>query len=245
MGRILNTSRLAAIVTMGVLSAGCSSSAGDTEVQRPTIVVTTSILGDIVTHVVGDQAAISVIMPLGADPHDFAPSARQATDMEQADLLVVNGAGFEAGMEDLIDNVADAGTLIFTAADEVELLTIGDGDTPDPHIWTDPDRMSDLVEPLVEAILTADIVADEAALRASGDAYADELVRLGDDIDVALASIPAADRVLVTNHEVFGYFADRFDFDVIGAVIPSLNTSAEPSAADIERRSRRSWRRRS
>ena len=117
----------------------------------------------------------------------------------------------------------------------MELLTIGDGDTPDPHIWTDPDRMSDLVEPLVEAILTADIVADEAALRASGDAYADELVRLGDDIDVALASIPAADRVLVTNHEVFGYFADRFDFDVIGAVIPSLNTSAEPSAADIER----------
>lgn len=219
---------------VGLLGAACSSSSGDDAAQRPSIVVTTNILGDIVSNVVGDQVEVSVVMPLGADPHDFAPSARQATEMEQADLLVINGAGFEAGMGNLIANVADAGTPIFTAANEVELLNIGDGETPDPHIWTDPDRMSDLVEPLVDAIVAADMVDDVAALRASGDRYAETLLGLGVDMDDVLSSIPDDTRVLVTNHEVFVYFADRFDFEVIGAVIPSSNPSAEPSAAEIE-----------
>ncbi|MEP6297956.1 MAG: zinc ABC transporter substrate-binding protein, partial [Ilumatobacter sp.] len=92
-----------------------SDSASDTDqnssatADRPRIVVTTNILGDIVSAAVGDQADVEVIMPLGTDPHDFAPSARQAESMEDADLLIVNGAGFEQGMLDIVANVSDTG----------------------------------------------------------------------------------------------------------------------------------------
>ena len=86
----------------------------------------------------------------------------------------------------------------------------------------------------MHAIVDDEVVDDIDALRSSGDTYAQRLVRLGTDIDDLLSDIDADQRVLVTNHEVFSYFGERFDFEVIGAIIPSLNTSAEPSAADIE-----------
>jgi len=120
------------------------------------VVVTTSILGDIVREVVGEQADVEVIFPLGADPHDFEPSASQADAMAEADLLVVNGAGFEEGMLDVIDAAEDAGAPVFAFADHVELLEAGGEDehageeedehAEDPHIWTDPSAMVGAVE---------------------------------------------------------------------------------------------------
>ena len=121
--------RVLSLALFVLASCGNGDAAGD---ERPTVVVTTNILGDVVQQVVGDLADVEVIMPLGSDPHDFAPSTRQAEAMAEADLLVVNGAGFEEGMADLID----AGAPTFTFADHVEL--IGD----DPHLWTDPSRMA-------------------------------------------------------------------------------------------------------
>jgi hypothetical protein len=105
------------------------------DVELPMIVVTTNILGDIVTQTVGDLAEVEVIMPTGADPHDFAPSARQAESMENADLLVVNGAGFEEGMLSVIEQVESSGTPVFTFADQIDLIEF-DGD--DDH--SDDDR---------------------------------------------------------------------------------------------------------
>ena len=120
-------------------ACGDDTASGD---DRPTIVVTTNILGDVVGAVVGDAASVEVVMPVGADPHEFAASARQAEAMADADLLVQNGAGFEAGMADVIDNAADAGVEVFTLADHVELLD------DDPHVWTDPSRMAEGVQAL-------------------------------------------------------------------------------------------------
>jgi zinc/manganese transport system substrate-binding protein len=79
--------------------------------------VTTNILGEVATAAVRTQADIEVIMPLGADPHDCAPSARHAESTENADLLIANGAGFEEGMLDLIANVSDTGTQVFSFAE--------------------------------------------------------------------------------------------------------------------------------
>ena len=194
---------------------------------RPTVVVTTSILGDVVGAVVGDVAKVEVVMPVGADPHDFAPSARQAEAMAGADLLVQNGAGFEAGMDDVIDNAADADVEVFTFADHVELL----GD--DPHVWTDPSRMADGVQALGARLVELEGI-DDAAISAQTDAYLAALAELEAGMDDVLAAVPAERRVLVTDHEVFGYFADRFAFEVVGTVIPSTTTDAAPSAADLD-----------
>jgi zinc/manganese transport system substrate-binding protein len=159
-------------------------------------------------------------MPAGADPHAFAASARQAEAMTEADLLVVNGAGFEAGLEPAIDAAREAGVEVFVAADHVELRQLGDG--ADPHLWTDPARMVDVVEALADRWPGA------------GEGYADELRALDEEIEGLLAPIPADRRVLVTNHEVLGYFAERYGFEVVGSVIPSLTTSSAASAADVE-----------
>lgn len=217
------------------MAAGCSDgdsgAGGGSAGGLPQVVVTTTILGDVVRQVVGDQAEVSVVMPEGADPHEFAASARQAEAITDADLLVVNGAGFEQGIDDVLDAATDGGTPTFAFADHVSLRQLDGSD--DPHLWMDPVAMGDAVAALGDALAAVEGI-DAAAVVDAADAYRAELAALDAEIEALLAPIPVEERVLVTNHEVLGYFADRYGFDVIGAVVPSLSTSAEPSAADVD-----------
>lgn len=288
MRKILTLSQVVAVCSLGVLAVACGSddTASDSTVSGapaatsggsttaasdgdlPAIVVTTNILGDMVSEVVGDLAEVEVIMPIGADPHDFAPSAQQAEAMENADLLVINGAGFEEGMLAIIEQVESSGTPVFTFTDQIEMLEFdsehsddeeqpdektadeehsdeeiasegsveeehSDEGSVDPHIWTDPTRMITAVEAFGDEFAGIDGV-DGAAVKSQVKAYVEELTVLDSEMENTLATVPDDQRVLVTNHEVFGYFADRFVFEIVGAVIPSLTTNAEPSAADIE-----------
>lgn len=254
MRKILTLSRVAAVCALSVLTVACGSddstsdntdngdAAGTTTPadtssngELPTIVVTTNILGDIVTQAVGDLAEVEVVMPVGADPHDFAPSARQAESMENADLLVTNGAGFEEGMREVIEQVESSGTPVFSFADQVELIEFSGEEhiVDDPHIWNDPSRMITAVEAFGVEFASLGGV-DAAAVEAQVQSYVDELTALDAEMEDTLSTIPAEQRVLVTNHVVFGYFADRFSFEVVGAVIPSSTTNAEPSTAEVE-----------
>ena len=225
----IRLARSVATVTVAMFAvAGCGSdTSSDDGDDRPTVVVTTNILGDVVEAATDGLVRVQVIMPVGSEPHDFAPSARQAEAMEDADLLVTNGAGFEAGMTGVIDNVADSGTPVFAFADEVEIV---DGD---PHFWTDPSLIDAGLGALGLRLADLDGI-DDKALERNIDTYRSELDALQDSIEQAVATIPEQQRILVTNHEVFGYYAARFGFDVVGAVIPSLSTDAEPSAAGLE-----------
>lgn len=268
---------VALLAACGDDSNGDSSGNGDV----PSIVVTTNILGDVATEVVGeDSATIETIMPPGVDPHEFEPAPRQAEAMMDADLLVVNGVEFEEGLLDLIDQAEAAGVEVFTFADHMNLLETGDdghdhedeesheegdghvdhgegehrGDhgedahgheeheeqddghehgPEDPHIWTDPSRMAGGVEALGEAVTQLDGI-DPGAVQDQAAAYAQELRDLDGEIESLLAGIPEDQRVLVTNHEVFGYFADRYGFEVVGTVIPTSSTQAEPSGAQLD-----------
>jgi zinc/manganese transport system substrate-binding protein len=213
------------------------------EGDQPSIVVTTNILGDVVSAVVGDLAEVEVVMPIGADPHDFAASVKQADSMENADLLVVNGAGFEQGMLGVIDSVASSGTTVFAFADAVELLPAGDEDDGhaaedghgafDPHLWTDPVRLSAGVRALGARLAQLEGI-DAKLLAQQVDAYVGELGAVDAQIADDLAVVPDQDRVLVTNHEVLGYFADRYGFEVVGAVVPSLTSNAGASSRELE-----------
>lgn len=207
---------LTLIGAAALVSACGDDDAGDE--GATTIVVTTSVLGDVVDQVVTDDSIeIDVVMPRGADPHEFAASARQAEAIADAGLVVVNGAGFEHGLE---DTLARAGRT-FTFTEHVDLL---DGD---PHFWTDPTRMATAVEALGAEL-------DELGIAHDAAAYVEELEALDAEIEALLVPIPQADRVLVTNHEVLGSFADRYGFEVVGTVIPGGTTGAAPSAADVE-----------
>lgn len=213
------------VAAVAVTTAGCTTAGSD----RPLVAVTTNILGDVVTEVVGDRADVMVLMPPGGDPHSFEVSAQQAARLRSADLVVENGLGLEEGVAHHVRAAADDGVPVFTAGDAIDTLewTTDDDSGPDPHFWTDPARMVDVVEALDDEL-------DAVGIDAPGtEAYTDRLDALDADMTAAFDTVPADRKALVTNHHVFGYLADRYGFRVVGAVIPSGTTLASPSAADL------------
>ncbi|MGR0162136.1 zinc ABC transporter substrate-binding protein AztC [Paenarthrobacter nitroguajacolicus] len=226
----------AAIVTLAALAglflSSCSQ-AGTPE--KPQVVVTTNILGDVTKEVLGDQADVTVLMQPNADPHSFEISAQQSALMGNADLVVSNGLGLEEGLQQHLDRAAKAGAPVLAAGDVVDVVPYSSGDAegaPDPHFWTDPAAMIDVVDAVEGAARDIEGI-DATRLASSAAAYRDKLTQLDAEMTRAFAAIPEERRALVTNHHVFGYLAKRFDFQVVGAVIPGGTTLAAPSAADL------------
>ena len=242
-----------ALTVAGVLLAGCgdddaaeADAVGDGEgVEQPTVVATTSILGDVLESFAGGQLAVITIMPVGADPHDFQASAQQANQMREADALIVNGAGFEVGLLDAIEAATGDGTPTFEAISAVDPIALGgggddhaDGDDhdpegQDPHFFTDPARMAASVDAMAGFLVDNLDGIDAEVLRSSADDYIAALEALDADVEATLAAVPPEQRVLVTGHGVFGYFADRYGFDVVGTVIPSGSTTDGASAGAL------------
>lgn len=230
--------RLPGAVTAAALAASVLVACG-ADGERPSIVVTTNILGDVVTRLVGDAADVQVLMRPDADPHSFGISAREAGDMQQADLIVANGLGLEEGLGSNLDNAREEGVEVLEVGDLVDPLpyVVGDdeGDA-DPHFWTDPGRMIDAVG-VIESRLSG-TVGTVGTVGTAAAAYRDELVELDRLVEDSLGSVPRDRRTLVTNHHVFGYLADRFGYEVVGTVIPGGSTLAAPSAGDLRDLSR-------
>jgi zinc/manganese transport system substrate-binding protein len=224
-----------------VVLAGCA--VGPTPTAAPgqkTVVVTYSVLGALVKDLVGDQADVVVLMPNGADPHEWQPSARDVETVMRADLLIENGLGLEAGLAGTFEQAAAAGVRRFVVTDHVPVRTVGAGEgadpsdpdqaagAKDPHVWLDPPTMRQALEALAPelAALGIDVGARLADEEARLEALDAELRR-------TLEAVPEADRLLVTGHESLGYFADRYGFTVLGSIVPGLSSQAEPSAGDL------------
>ena len=250
---------LAGLATAAMVLAACGDDGGERSTPttlvdgKPLVVVTYSILGDVVSQLVGDAATVQVIIPNGQDPHDYAPSAQDVELMRGAALVVANGLDLEEGMEDAIHGIEDDNIPVFFATDHVTLRELGEdekaahdgekaeddhghGDdhghdhgSEDPHIWTDPLVMKEMAPALATELETRlGVQLDDrlAAVEAAMDA-ADAEVR------EVMAAIPAGECRLVTGHESLGYFADRYGCELIGAVIPSLSSTAEATAKDL------------
>ncbi|MFK4789982.1 zinc ABC transporter substrate-binding protein AztC [Microbacterium sp. ZW T5_56] len=218
---------------MTIALTGCSSEARE---DRPRIVVTTNILGDVVRNLVQDEAEVAVLMKPNADPHSFELSAQEAEMLHDAQLVVSNGLGLEEGLQHNLEESIAVGVPQFIAGDVIDVLAYA-GDGPgagkaDPHFWTDPARVIDVVDALGPVLIDT-VGLPEAEVAANIASYRDELVDLDAAMTDEFATIPAERRALVTNHHVFGYLAERFDFRVVGAIIPGGTTLAAPSAADL------------
>lgn len=248
-GMVLNIARgtgvAAAALLAGAGLVACSSSDGS---GTPTIVVTHSLLGDVVEEVVGDEVEVEVIMPAGADPHEFEPSAAQVAAIAEADLVVANGLDFEQGLTDALDDAEEAGVPVLSLGEQLDPLPLDEHDHQDehgheddhdheggldPHWFTDPARTAAAATLVGDAVVEQVDGVDQAAVEDQAAGYAAELEALDAEVADLLADVPEDDRVLVTDHEVFGYFADRYGFEVVGTVFPGATTLAEPSSADL------------
>ncbi|MDT0344002.1 zinc ABC transporter substrate-binding protein AztC [Streptomyces litchfieldiae] len=207
--------------------------------QGSGVVVTTNILGDITRQVIGDEAEVTVLMKPNADPHSFGISAQQAALIEDASLVVYNGLGLEEGVLRNVQAAQDAGVATLEVGAQVDPIDFGHtaDDTagqPDPHFWTDPRRVRTAVETITDHVVAEVEGVDAEAVRANAEGYLEQVDELDAWMDESFAAIPPERRSLVTNHHVFGYLAQRYDFEVVGAVIPSGTTLASPSSSDLD-----------
>ena len=148
--------RLLVVLASSLLATSCSANRGPSHAtdDRPTIAVTYSVLGSLVSELVGEQARVTVVIPDGQDPHDFEPSAKDIEAINEADLIVSNGLNFEEGLTSVLDSADNRGVPHFVVTDHVT-TRVGDGSTTtDPHVWLSPHAMVEMIDDLSTTINT-------------------------------------------------------------------------------------------
>lgn len=230
--RMIPKTALSLVCLVGLLPA-CSSSEPDAS-ARPNIVVTYSVLGSVVSDLVGDAADVTILIPDGQDPHDFQPSARDIETINNADIVVSNGLDFEEGLEDVLASAIENGVSVYMIG---ENITVREPDEDhaeedghahgagDPHVWLSPLSFTEALPSLADAINSA------TGLSIDETTALDQLTQLDDEITDVIGGISSC--VMVSGHDEMGYFADRYGCTVIGAIIPSFSTTSEATAKQI------------
>jgi zinc/manganese transport system substrate-binding protein len=277
------TTRLASILAGTLLLAACGGAEDAAPTPQPapapapapapgpeepalpplSIVVTTSILGDVVAAITGDDATVRVLMGPGVDPHVYEASAADAAAMRDADLVIANGLLLEERLVSVLEAAVEDGVRVLSVGEEVDPIEfsfkIADGHShdhghshghshdhghshgddedhdhgdEDPHFWWDPMRMA-LATELIGLALTD--VRPEIDWSARVATYNAELMAVHEEMVALFATIPDAKRRIITNHDSLGYLAARYDFEVIGTVIPGSTTSAATNSRDFAR----------
>ena len=195
----------------------------------PDVLTTTTILADVARNVAGDLLTVGSLLPTGADPHSYQPVPQDATKIDQSKVLIVHGGGYESFLDALLENGGGPNKLI-EASTGVRFLSDEQG--TDPHVWLDPNNVIVYVDNIREGLTQYDPDGAEV-YQANASAYIDQLTELDAWINGQVAQIEPQRRVLVTNHESLGYFAERYGFTVVGAVTPSFSSNAAPSAQQM------------
>jgi manganese/iron transport system substrate-binding protein len=220
--------------------AGTNQSPSEPASGRPLrLVASTTIVGDVVRNIVGPQADLQILIPPGVDEHNFQYTPEDVARVADADLVFINGAGLETFAKPLMENASGQARLV-AVSDGIALLQAGEntsgsdhaGQAGDPHVWTDPNNVITWAKNISEALAGRDS-AHAAEYRANAASYSEKLVELDRWIQQQAAQIPPENRKIVTDHQLFTYFADRYGFQQVGAVVPSYSTSAEPSAKEL------------
>ena len=246
---------VSAFVSLIVL-ASCSSASDPTSTNEsiiettsdsvvaelPVIAVTYSVIGDIVSQLVGDRANVKVVVPDGQDPHEFQPSAKDIEIVNNAALVVSNGLEFEEGLEEVLESITDSGGNIFMVGEHITVRKIEDGGEHggevgndhgdkhaggDPHLWLSPATLLEMLPALTSALSEA----TGADLSAEATILTKKLQDLDQEVELMINSLGECN--LVSGHDELGYFADQYGCKVIGAIIPSLTTTSEATAGEL------------
>lgn len=221
---------------------GCGSAPQSSD-DAVRVLTSTSILADITQNIAGDRLQVNSLLPIGADPHAYQAAPSDVAKIAESDLLILNGVEYEHFIEPLLEN-AGGGRIIIEAtaglkphpagghADEAEAGTGTGHEAGDPHMWLDPTLVITYVENIRDGLIRVD--AEGAGIyAANADAYIAQLKDLDKWIVEQVSAIPTERRLLVTNHEAMGYFAERYGFEVVDTILPSFSSEASASAQEI------------
>ena len=217
------------LILLTSLTTCGGGSASPSGTSASVILTSTSFLADITRNIAVDRISVISLLPVGADPHSYQPSPQDVTKIAQSKLLIINGADYEHFLEPVLENAGGERTIIEASAG---IRPREEAGSVDPHLWLDPNNVIAYVENIREGLTHFD-PDGEAVYRSNADAYIAELKNLDAWIVEQVGQIPVENRLLVTNHEAFGYFADRYGFTIVGNVIESFSSNASPSAQQM------------
>lgn len=229
----------AVVLLLGLGLVSCDSTqrselaSGEADNSRPAVVATSTVIADWVAEVGGDQVALTSILQPGADPHVYEPVPADTIAFEDADLIFYNGYNLEPNLVRLL-NAAGVDAQRVAVGEVVPPLDLQKGTTtvPDPHVWGDVSNVVPMVETIRDQLIELD--PDQADLfTANAAAYIAELEQLHSWVEIQTATIPPAQRQLVTTHDAFQYYANAYGLKVAGTLI-GLSTEEQPSARTVQ-----------
>ena len=218
---------------------GAADAVADTPAAGPlSVVATVSPITSIVENIGGTRIRLQGVVPEGVNSHTFEPAPSVAVLLADADLIFLNGLfleepTLEMARANLKDGAAivSLGELTITPDQyRYDFSFPASGGHPNPHLWPDPILALRYAE-LVRDTLAARDAANAAYYQANYDAFAARIADLDAAIKTAVATVPANQRKLLTYHDSWAYFAERYGMTVIGAVQPS--DFSEPSAREV------------
>jgi zinc/manganese transport system substrate-binding protein/manganese/iron transport system substrate-binding protein len=218
----------------GSSDAGASGTAGGRGAPALKVVATTTQVADFARNVGGDRIALTQLLKPNVDPHDYEASPADVLAIAEADVVIENGVGLEKFLNEAISSAGFSGTVV-DASKGVQVRSGNGTDEEkagDPHIWHNPLNAKIMVRNIADGLAAKD-PADKATYERNYSAYAAQLTTLDQNIMAKINTLPPAQRKLVTNHDAFGYYVDRYHLQFVGSIIPSFDTSAELSGRDI------------
>lgn len=221
---------------LSIVMAACTPSpTGSTQATPLKVVAVESFLGDITRQVAGERVIVVSLIEAGMDPHTFEPIPRDIITISESRLLIVNGGGLENWLQKMIDVQSISIPIVVASSGLTPRLPSSSermDEQLDPHFWLDPVNIKTYVRNIRDALIEMDPAGRDDYERNAGQ-YILQLDELNTWIDGEVAQIPPENRLLVTNHESFGYFADRYGFKIIGTIIPSVSSGSTPTALQL------------
>jgi ABC-type Zn uptake system ZnuABC Zn-binding protein ZnuA len=217
------------LIFIGLLGCQPVSSGSSPKAQSNIkVIAVETFLADVAQNVAGDRLQVEALMPRGIDPHAFEATPQDVVKIANCQVLIINGAGLEEWLAKVLENAGGQRKVIEASAG----LQSPSSRPGDPHFWLDPNNVIHYVENIRDGLTQIDPQGG-AVFSQNAAAYIVKLKELDGWIQQEVAQIQLQRRLLVTNHESLGYFADRYQFKVIGTIIPSVSDTAAPSAMQI------------
>jgi len=214
-----------------VACGGSSSTASNSDLK---VIASTTFLADFAQNVAGARIGVDSLLPPGVDPHEYQAVPSDVQKIAESTAVIVNGLEYDQFIQPLLDNAGGA-RLVIIASDGLEPRQMEEetGETvTDPHMWMAPTRVIKYVENIRDGLTKADPGGVDV-YKANAEAYISQLKELDAWITQQVAQIPQERRLLVTNHDSLGYFAEDYGFTVIGTIVPGVSSEAAPSAQQM------------
>ncbi len=200
--------------------------------DRVNVIATISIIGDVVKNVAGDKVNLVVLVGPNGDAHEYEPIPSDSVNLSQANIIFENGLYLEHWLDKLYEASGSKAKRVVVSQGIVPRVFENNPQETDPHAWQDVTNVIIYTQNVRDAFDAIDPV-NKAVYDSNAGAYIQQLKDLDAWVIQKVTTIPVDKRKLVTNHDALGYFARRYGFQIIGAVIPSATTeAADPSAQE-------------